>query len=85
MQHTHQIETDTTTDEREVLFQRADQSLASNDQDMIRKVRDQLREHREMYQGDEAMQMIEETLIKLDNALGEQSPDTYAYTNEEGQ
>jgi hypothetical protein len=83
--HTHQLETDTTTEEREILLQRATEALDAEDSGKIKAVRDQLREHREMYAGDQAMNLIETTLIKLDSALGEKSPDTYAYTNEEGQ
>lgn len=85
MFNARQMETDTTTDEREVLLQRAQEALTLGHRDELNAVRDQLREHREMYPGDEAMQMVEETLIQLDHALGEQSPDSYAYTNQKGQ
>lgn len=85
MSHTHQMESDTTTEEREVLLQRAGEAVSANDRDQIGKVRDQLREHRDMYEGDQAMALIEETLRKLDEALGEESPDSYAYTEQSGQ
>ena len=79
MLHTKQMETDTTTEEREVLLQRAMSALSANDRTQITAVRAQLREHRDMYEGDQAMALIEETLRNLDEALGEKSPDSYAY------
>ena len=85
MLHTHQMETDTTTEEREVLLQRAMSALSANDRTQIEAVRSQLREHRDMYEGDQAMALIEETLRKLDDALGEASPDSYAYTEKAAQ
>ena len=85
MTHTHQMESDTTTEEREVLLQRAMSAISANDHHQITAVRDQLREHRDMYEGDQAMALIEETLRKLDAALGEESPDSYAYAESAGQ
>ena len=85
MTHTHQMESDTTTEEREVLLQRAMTALSGTDRHALSAVRDQLREHRDMYEGDQAMALIEETLRKLDEALGEESPDSYAYTENANQ
>jgi hypothetical protein len=82
--HTRQMETDTTTDEREILLQRAQQALDASDTAKIRVVRDQMREHFEMYQGDEAAPVVAESLRKLDSALGEPSPDAYAYAENDG-
>lgn len=76
---TKQMETDTTTEEREVLLQRATQALTLGHRHDIEAVRDQLREHREMYGGDEGIGAVNEALQKLDAQLADQSPDTVNY------
>jgi hypothetical protein len=48
-------------------------------------VRDQLREYREQYQGDPALDAVDDHLRKMDAALGEESPDTYAYAENDPQ
>jgi hypothetical protein len=79
MEKTQQMETDTATEEREVLVQRGVQAMQQGHRDEITIVRDQLREYREQFQGDPAMAFVDENLRKLDTALGEESPDSYRY------
>jgi hypothetical protein len=85
MEHTQQFESDTAVEEREILLQRAGQVLASKDLEKTRVVRDQLRDYREQYQGDAALALVDETLRSLDSALGETSPDEYAYADNDPQ
>ena len=82
---THQMETDTATEEREIIIQRGLAALTLGHRDEIRIARDQLREYREQYDADPAMAFVDENLRKLDAALGEESPDTYAYTENDKQ
>jgi hypothetical protein len=65
--HTRQMETDTVTEEREILLQRA--KSASNPTE-ARAVRDQIAEHIELYKADEGVGVLKEQLTKLDTMLG---------------
>lgn len=65
--HTRQMETDTVTEEREILLQRA---LAINTVNEAREVRDQIYEHKKMYQGDEGIAVLDEQLKRLETMLG---------------
>ncbi len=85
MDHTHQIETDTATEEREIIIQRAVAAIKDGDAHQIRAVRDQLREYREQYLGDPALAFVDENLRSLDKALGEESPDEYAFQENDPQ
>ncbi len=85
MDHTHQMETDTAVEEREILLQRATEAIGAGDGAKLEAARAQLREYREMYQGDPALALVDETLRKLDTAMGESSPDEYAYAENDPQ
>lgn len=85
MEHTKQMETDTAVEEREIIIQRALSAMNLGHRDDIRIARDQLREYREQFQGDPAMAFVDDNLRKLDSALGEQSPDSYAYAENDPQ
>lgn len=74
--HTVQMETDTTTDEREALLQAAINARTIDD---ARKVRDQIVEHMEMYEGDEGAHVLKEQLTRLEEMLGEHSPSGVSY------
>lgn len=85
MSRTHHAETDTTVEEREILLQRAGEAVTLGHRDKIQAVRDQLREHREMYQADAGLTAVDEQLRRLDAALGEESPDSYRYAENDPQ
>ena len=85
MDHTHQMETDTAAEEREVIIQRGVAAISSGDKHQITAARDQLRQYREMYQGDPALAFVDENLRSLDKALGEESPDEYAFKENDPQ
>ena len=85
MDRTRQFESDTAVEEREVLLQRAAQALASADAAKTLSARNELREYREQYRGDPALGYVDEQLRKLDAALGERSPDIYAYAENDPQ
>ncbi len=85
MEHTKQIESDTEVEEREILLQRAGMALEAKDMHMVKIVRDQLRDYREQYLGDPALALVDQTLRSLDRALGETSPDEYAYADNDPQ
>ena len=82
---THQMETDTTTIEREALLQAATKAAASGDQDAIRTARAQIQEHLEMYEADEGLSVLSEELGKLNAALGEETPTSVKYAERESQ
>lgn len=65
--HTRQMETDTVTEEREILVQRA---MAVNTVTDARAVRDQIYEHKKMYQADEGVGVLDEQLKRLETMLG---------------
>jgi hypothetical protein len=80
--HTVQMETDTTTEEREAILQAA---IGARTVEQARKVRDQIVEHMEMYEGDEGLAPLREQLTRLDQMLGEGTPDSIGYmVSEEG-
>ena len=64
---TRQMETDTVTDEREVLIQRATEANTVSD---ARAVIDQIYEHKKMYQADEGVAALDEQLKRLEAMLG---------------
>lgn len=64
---TRQMETDTVTEEREVLLQRAMQANTVTD---ARAVIDQIYEHKKMYQADEGIAVLDEQLKRLETMLG---------------
>lgn len=66
---TLQMESDTTTEERETLFQRADMALAEGTRKTLADVHAQLIEHAAMYEADAAMPTIRKYLHKLNVAL----------------
>ncbi len=66
--HTRQMETDTVTEEREVLIQRASQANTIGE---ARKVIDQIYEHKKMYVADHGMPALNEQLARLETMLGE--------------
>ena len=68
MIHTVQMETDTTTIEREVLLQRA---IAASTPKEARQIRDQIIEHIEMYEGDEGVFVLEDQLVRLETMISE--------------
>lgn len=72
MTHTVQMETDTTTEEREVLLQRA---IAASTPKEARQVRDQIIEHIEMYEEDEGVSVLEDQLMRLETMMGESLSD----------
>lgn len=65
--HTRQMQTDTVTDEREILVQRA---MAVNTVNEARAIRDQIYEHKKMYQADEGVAVLDEQLKRLETMLG---------------
>ncbi|MBC7806791.1 MAG: hypothetical protein H7145_11635 [Akkermansiaceae bacterium] len=64
---TRQMETDTVTEEREVLIQRAGEANTVGD---ARKVIDQIYEHKKMYQGDEGVSALDAALARLEGMVG---------------
>ena len=76
---TKQMETDTTTEEREILLQRAGEALTLGHRHDLEAVRDQLKEHHHMYEGDEALPLVEQTIAKLEAALADNTPDSVNY------
>ncbi|MBC8136413.1 MAG: hypothetical protein H8F28_11050 [Fibrella sp.] len=66
--HTRQMETDTVTEEREVLLQRA---MAVNTVTEARAIRDQIYEHKKMYKADAGVAALDEQLKRLETMLGE--------------
>ncbi|MBC8135826.1 MAG: hypothetical protein H8F28_08080 [Fibrella sp.] len=65
---TRQMETDTVTEEREILVQRA---MAANTVTEARAIRDQIHEHKKMYRADEGVAVLDEQLKRLETMLGE--------------
>lgn len=65
---TRQMETDTVTEEREILVQRA---IAANTITDARAVRDQIYEHKKMYLADEGISVLDEQLKRLETMFGE--------------
>jgi len=85
MDRTRQYESDTAVEEREILLQRAGQAITAGDAAKITIARNELREYREQYLGDPALAAVDDQLRKLDAALGEKSPDVYAYAENDPQ
>jgi len=71
-----QMETDTTTEEREVLLQRAISATNLGHLDDMRKVAAQIREHAHMYPADEGLWVLNEQLEKMEVILSADSPDS---------
>lgn len=65
--HTRQMETDTVTEEREVLLQRATEANTVTD---ARAAITQIYEHKKMYQADEGIAALDEQLKRLETMLG---------------
>ena len=75
--HTVQMETDTVTEEREVLLQRA---LSAQTPKEARDVRAQIMEHIAMYEGDEGASVLEDQLLHLETLIGENVPAVIDYS-----
>jgi len=71
-----QMETDTTTEEREVLLQRAIAATNLGHLDEMRKVVAQIREHARMYPADEGLWVLNEQLEKMETILSADTPDS---------
>ena len=86
MHHEHedntiQMETDTTTYEREALIEKAIEALNLGHLDELRAVSDQMHEHQEMYEGDEGLAALDEQLRRVEAVISEQTPAAVAYMN----
>lgn len=66
--HTRQMETDTVTEEREILIQRA---MEANTVTAARQIQEQIYEHKKMYQGDHGVAALDEALKRVETMLGE--------------
>ena len=75
--HTIQMETDTVTEEREAILQKA---LAARTPKEAQNARDQIMEHIEMYEGDEGASVLEDQLLHLETLIGENTPAAIDYT-----
>jgi hypothetical protein len=69
-----QMETDTTTEEREVLLQRAIEATNLGHRDQMGKIIAQMREHIRMYDGDEGLWVLKEQLEKMEALLTQDAP-----------
>jgi|GEM_PF-3002260 hypothetical protein len=76
---TIQMETDTTTYEREAIIQAAQSALTLGHIEDLRAVRRQILEHMEMYEGDEGLGALEEQLRRVEETIGEQTPPAVQY------
>lgn len=65
---TKQMETDTTTEEREVLIQRSKEANTTGE---ARALITQIYEHKKMYKGDAGIAALDEQLTRLETMLGE--------------
>ncbi len=81
---TIQMETDTTTIEREILLQAAIKAVASSNQHDIKAAQAQIQEHMKMYEADQGMSALQEQLTNLSAALGEETPDRLKYAERAG-
>ena len=65
--HTMQDASDTTTEEREILIQRANEANTVGD---ARKVIDQIYEHKKMYKADAGIAALDEALARVEGMVG---------------
>ncbi|MBC8104556.1 MAG: hypothetical protein H7Z41_18430 [Cytophagales bacterium] len=85
MHETRQMETDTTTEEREVLLQRAIEATNLGHRHDIEVAIRQIKEHIHLYGGDEGIAALQETLKNLEALIADETPESVRYQESAGQ
>ncbi|MES2462711.1 MAG: hypothetical protein V4671_19185 [Armatimonadota bacterium] len=79
MHETRQMETDTTTEEREVILQRAVEATNLGHRDDMKVAISQIKEHIHMYGGDEGIAVLQKQLHIMEELIGDETPDSVRY------
>ncbi len=79
MHETRQMETDTTTDEREVLLQRSIEATNLGHRDEMKVAISQIKEHIHMYGGDEGIAVLQEQLRIMEGIIADDTPNSVRY------
>jgi hypothetical protein len=79
MHETRQMETDTTTDEREVILQRAIEATNLGHRDDMKVAINQIKEHMHMYRGDEGIAVLEKQLRIMEELIADDTPNSVRY------
>lgn len=80
-----QIQTDTSTEEREVLLQRAIQATNLGHRDEMKVAIKQIKEHIHMYPGDEAVKPLRDQLEKMEALIEDDTPESVDYAKSDKQ
>jgi hypothetical protein len=84
MHETRQMETDTTTEEREVLLQRSIEATNLGHRDAMQEAIKQIKEHMHMYQADEGIAPLQEQLQIMESLIADDTSSSTRY-NENAQ
>lgn len=79
MHETRQMETDTTTTEREVLLQRSIEATNLGHRDEMQEAIKQIEEHIHMYQADEGIAPLKEQLEIMEGMIAGDTPSSVRY------
>jgi hypothetical protein len=73
MHETRQMETDTTTEEREVILQRSIEATNQGDRHGMEVAISQIKEHIHMYTGDEGIAVLQKQLHIMEELISDES------------